>query len=69
MLVYLGFEVAPERKPHVVRSGDVTTQGNNMPKKHFSENSERTTRFVGRCTILLKHIFCSMLLEKIIQVL
>jgi hypothetical protein len=39
-----------------------------MPRKHFSENSELTTRCVGCCTILLNpHIFCSMFIEKIIQ--
>jgi hypothetical protein len=74
MLVYLGFEVAPEKKIahgqtwQMWRPPNVTTQGDDMPRKHFSENSYRTTRCVGCCTILLKpHIFCSMFIEKIIQ--
>jgi hypothetical protein len=47
MLVYLGFEVAPEKKiarGQIWRPLDVTTQGDNMPRKHFSENSEQMTR-------------------------
>jgi hypothetical protein len=74
MLVYLGFEVAPEKKIawgqiwRARRPTDITMQGDKMPRKHFSDNSERTTRCVGCCTILLKpHIFCFMLIEKIIQ--
>jgi hypothetical protein len=69
-LVYLGFEVAPEKKiarRQIWRSRrppDVTMQRDNMPRKHFSENSERATS----CAILLKpHIFCSMSIEKFIQ--
>jgi hypothetical protein len=74
MLVYLGFEVATEKKIarcqiwRMRRLPDVPTQGDNMSRKHFSENSERTTRCVGCCSILLKpHILCSMFIEKIIQ--
>jgi hypothetical protein len=66
MLLYLDFEVVSEKKPHEVKSGE--RGGHPMPRKHFSENSERTTRCVVFCTILLKpHIFCSKFIEKIIQ--
>jgi hypothetical protein len=70
MLVYLCFQVAPEKK--IARGQiwppDVTTQRVNMPRKDFSQNSERSTRCVGYCTILPKpHIFCSMFIEKVIQ--
>jgi hypothetical protein len=35
-----------------------------VPRNHFSQNSERATRCVGCCTILLKpHIFCSVLIQ------
>jgi hypothetical protein len=74
ILVYLGFEIAPEKKIawgkiwRTQRPPSVTTQGDNMPRKHLSENSEETMRCVDCCTILLKpHIFCSMFIEKIIQ--
>jgi hypothetical protein len=74
MLVYLGFEVVPEKKiargeiRRTRRPTNVTTQEDNMSKKHFSENSERTARCVSFCTILLKQqIFCSTFIEKIIQ--
>jgi hypothetical protein len=74
MLVYLGFEVAPEKKIargqiwRIWRPPIVTTQGDNMPRKHFSKNFEWTTRCVVCCTIFLKlHIFCSVFIEKIIQ--
>jgi hypothetical protein len=74
MLVYLGFEVAPEKQIargqnwRTRRTPDVTTQGDNMSRKHFSGNSERTSRCVGCWTILLKlHIFCSIVIEKIIR--
>jgi hypothetical protein len=74
MLVYLGFEVAPKKeisRGQIWRKRlptDVTTQGDKMPRKHLSENSKRTTRCVGCCTVLLKpHIFCSMFIENIIQ--
>lgn len=51
MLIHLGFELAP-KKSHGDKSGErINSQGDNMLRKHFSQNSELAQSCVGCCTI------------------